>query len=101
MALFNLYGTSRISKQRLRFQIFRDDLNDSRDPDRYPSGGYTSRYYLKHNYLEHALETMASCGFILITTCSNGTKTLPAQAKEFKQWTTYAEYVFYRPTPNE
>nr|CAB3258231.1 BTB/POZ domain-containing protein KCTD8-like [Phallusia mammillata] len=84
-------GRSDIAKE-----VFRDDLNDSRDPDRYPSDGYTSRYYLKHNYLEHAFETLASRGFILSTSCSSGSKTLPAQAKEYKQWTTYVEYVFYR-----
>jgi len=46
-------------------QIFGEDLNDSRDPDRIPEG-YTCRYYLKHNYLEMAYDTLASKGYKMI-----------------------------------
>lgn len=76
--------------------MFDDDINDSRDPDRQPAGGYTSRYYLKHNHLEKAFEALGAKGFKLVASTSSGSKTLSAQADEYKQWTAYLEYVFYR-----
>lgn len=78
-------------------EVFDDDINDSRDPDRQPSGGYTSRYYLKHNHLEKAFEALATKGFQLMTSISSGSKTLSAQTDEYKIWTAYLDYVFYRP----
>ncbi|XP_002119875.2 BTB/POZ domain-containing protein KCTD8-like [Ciona intestinalis] len=84
-------GRSDVAKE-----VFQQELNDSRDPERHPSEGYTCRYYLTHNYLELAFEKLASRGFKLVTSSSSGTKSLPSLSKEFKQWTTYNEYLFYR-----
>lgn len=78
-------------------QIFSGDLNESRDPDRFPPYGYTCRYYLTHTYLEYAFETLANKGFELVTSFSTGNQTLPSSNKEeFKQWSTYVEYLFYK-----
>lgn len=49
----------------ITMEVFQEDLNDSRDPDRLPDG-YTCRYYLKHNYLELAFDTLALKGFIML-----------------------------------
>jgi len=72
-------------------QVFKDDLNDSRDPNRSTCGGYgyTCRYYLKHTYLEAAFETLAANGFTLVSSTS-------IASSNQGQSRTDSEAIFYR-----
>lgn len=72
-------------------QVFKDDLNDSRDPNRSTCGGYgyTCRYYLKHTYLEAAFETLAANGFTMVNSSSIG-------SNNQGQSRTDSEAIFYR-----
>jgi len=70
-------------------EVFKDDLNESRDPNRSGDGGYTCRYYLKHTYLEAAFEALAAIGyqFAGVNTISSSNET---------QTRTDSEALFYR-----
>ena len=45
--------------------VFGETLNESRDPDRGDSDRYTSRFFLKHNFLEQAFDMLLEAGFTL------------------------------------
>ncbi|KAL7673492.1 hypothetical protein ACOME3_008347 [Neoechinorhynchus agilis] len=47
-------------------EVFGESLNESRDPDHGNSSRYTSRFFLKHNYLEQAFDQLSFAGFKLV-----------------------------------
>ncbi|KAM3876644.1 BTB/POZ domain-containing protein KCTD12-like [Diretmus argenteus] len=84
------------SKISLAKEVFGDNLNESRDPDRLPDK-YTSRYYLKYNFLEQAFDRLAESGFHMVACSSTGTCSFASSdPSEDKLWTSYTEYVFSR-----
>ncbi|XP_054627753.1 BTB/POZ domain-containing protein KCTD12-like [Dunckerocampus dactyliophorus] len=84
------------SKISLAKEVFGDTLNESRDPDR-PPDKYTSRYYLKYNFLEQAFDRLAEAGFHMVACNSTGTCSYASSDPgEDKMWTSYTEYVFSR-----
>ncbi|KAK6291251.1 BTB/POZ domain-containing protein KCTD12.1 [Coregonus clupeaformis] len=83
-------------KTSLAKEVFGDTLNESRDPDR-PPERYTSRYYLKFNFLEQAFDKLAEVGFHMVACSSTGTCAYTSNdPNEDKIWTSYTEYVFCR-----
>lgn len=83
-------------KTSLAKEVFGDTLNESRDPDR-PPERYTSRYYLKFNFLEQAFDKLSEAGFHMVACSSTGTCAFAsADQSEDKIWTSYTEYVFCR-----
>ncbi|KAF0043084.1 hypothetical protein F2P81_004421 [Scophthalmus maximus] len=78
-------------------EVFGDTLNESRDPDR-PPDKYTSRYYLKYNFLEQAFDRLAAAGFRMVACSSTGTCSYGGNdpAGDDRLWTSYTEYVFSR-----
>jgi len=55
-------------------EVFKDTLNDSRDPDRgHNNDRYTARYYLKHTVLEQAFDQLCEAGFRMVGSCGTGT----------------------------
>lgn len=84
------------SKISLAKEVFGDTLNESRDPDR-PPDKYTSRYYLKYNFLEQAFDRLAEVGFHMVACNSTGTCSYGGNDQgDDKLWTSYTEYVFSR-----
>uniref|UniRef100_A0A8B9VUR4 BTB domain-containing protein n=1 Tax=Anas zonorhyncha TaxID=75864 RepID=A0A8B9VUR4_9AVES len=83
-------------KTALAKEVFGDTLNDSRDPDR-PPERYSSRYYLKFNFLEQAFDKLADAGFHMVACNSTGTCAFAHDQTDDRIWTSYTEYVFYRP----
>ncbi|XP_023323440.1 BTB/POZ domain-containing protein KCTD12 isoform X2 [Eurytemora carolleeae] len=89
-------------------EVFKDTLNDSRDPDRGMNNDrYTSRYYLKHTVLEHAFDQLCEAGFRMVGSCGTGTSAptaiqdlKPGQVSIEDQWNHYNEFVFVRDDPN-
>ena len=64
--------------------MFRETLNESRDPDRGGSGAnggaagalaprYSARFYLKHSALELAFDMLHEAGFNMVGACGTGT----------------------------
>ncbi|XP_005997579.1 BTB/POZ domain-containing protein KCTD12.1 [Latimeria chalumnae] len=83
-------------KTSLAKEVFGDTLNESRDPDR-PPERYTSRYYLKFNFLEQAFDKLAEAGFHMVACSSTGTCAFASNDQsEDRIWTSYTEYVFCR-----
>ncbi|XP_023676596.1 BTB/POZ domain-containing protein KCTD12-like [Paramormyrops kingsleyae] len=83
-------------KTSLAKEVFGDTLNESRDPDR-PPERYTSRYYLKFNFLEQAFDRLTEVGFHMVACSSTGTCAYASNdPTEDKIWTSYTEYVFCR-----
>lgn len=83
-------------KTSLAKEVFGDTLNESRDPDR-PLERYTSRYYLKYNFLEQAFDKLSEFGFHMVACSSTGTCAYSSNdPNEDKIWTSYTEYVFCR-----
>ncbi|KAJ8351702.1 hypothetical protein SKAU_G00231780 [Synaphobranchus kaupii] len=83
-------------KTSLAKEVFGDTLNESRDPDR-PPERYTSRYYLKFNFLEQAFDKLTEVGFHMVACSSTGTCAYASNdPSEDKVWTSYTEYVFCR-----
>ncbi|XP_035682288.1 BTB/POZ domain-containing protein KCTD8-like [Branchiostoma floridae] len=86
-------------------EVFGDTLNESRDPDRGMPDRYTSRFYLKHTYLEQAFDMLAEAGFALASAAANGTgysnvQTGPGSTggvhEAERAWSHYNEFVFQR-----
>ena len=82
--------------------VFGDTLNESRDPT-IDQDRYTSRFFLKHTFLEQAFDTLNESGFHLIGTCATGTNSSTPDAfnkanndSEESRWLHYNEFIFYR-----
>ena len=81
--------------------VFGDTLNESRDPT-IDQDRYTSRFFLKHTFLEQAFDTLNESGFHLIGTCATGTNSSTPDAfnkanndSEESRWLHYNEFIFY------
>ena len=65
-------------------EVFKDSLNESRDPDRGQDGDrYTARYFLKHTMLEQAFDQLCEAGFRMVGSCASGTSA-PNDIQELK-----------------
>jgi hypothetical protein len=80
-------------------EVFGDSLNESRDPDRGSIDRYTSRFFLKHTFLEQAFDNLIEAGFQLCGSAGSGTNSAgevkPGLDEEAK-WNHYNEFVFIR-----
>ncbi|ELU12980.1 hypothetical protein CAPTEDRAFT_134287 [Capitella teleta] len=80
-------------------EVFGDSLNESRDPDRGSIDRYTSRFFLKHTFLEQAFDNLIEAGFQLSGSCGSGTNSAgevkPGMDEECK-WNHYNEFIFVR-----
>ncbi|KAI4458293.1 potassium channel tetramerization domain-containing [Holotrichia oblita] len=81
--------------------VFGETLNESRDPDHGQSERYTSRFFLKHSFLEQAFDNLIEQGFKLMGSCGSGTAGSAAELKpgvdaEENRWNHYNEFVFVR-----
>lgn len=80
-------------------EVFGDSLNESRDPDRGSIDRYTSRFFLKHTFLEQAFDNLIDAGFQLCGSCGSGTNSAgeikPGMDEEVK-WNHYNEFIFIR-----
>ncbi|XP_062855822.1 BTB/POZ domain-containing protein KCTD8 isoform X2 [Trichomycterus rosablanca] len=77
-------------------EVFGESLNESRDPDR-PPEKYTSRFYLKFTYLEQAFDRLSEAGFHMVACNSTGTSAFVNHYRDEKIWSSYTEYIFFRP----
>lgn len=82
-------------------EVFGETLNESRDPDHGQSERYTSRFFLKHSFLEQAFDNLIEQGFKLVGSCGSGTAGGAAELKpgvdaEENRWNHYNEFVFVR-----
>lgn len=81
--------------------VFADTLNESRDPDHGGPDRYTSRFFLKHCFIEQAFDMLHERGFRLAGSCGSGTAGSVAEPKpgvdvEENRWNHYNEFVFIR-----
>jgi hypothetical protein len=82
--------------------VFGDTLNESRDPDHSgQTDRYTARFFLKHTFLEQAVDMLIDAGFRCIASCGSGTSGSAADLKpgmdtEEARWNHYNEFVFFR-----
>lgn len=81
--------------------VFGDTLNESRDPDHGGPDRYTSRFFLKHCFIEQAFDMLHDQGFRLAGSCGSGTAGSAAELKpgvdvEENRWNHYNEFVFIR-----
>ncbi|XP_023246940.1 BTB/POZ domain-containing protein KCTD16 isoform X2 [Copidosoma floridanum] len=81
--------------------VFGETLNESRDPDHGMSDRYTSRFFLKHSFIEQAFDMLHEHGFRLVGSCGSGTAGGTAELKpgvdlEENRWNHYNEFVFVR-----
>lgn len=81
--------------------VFADTLNESRDPDHGGPDRYTSRFFLKHCFIEQAFDMLHERGFRLAGSCGSGTAGSAAELKpgvdaEENRWNHYNEFVFIR-----
>lgn len=82
-------------------EVFADTLNESRDPDHGGPDRYTSRFFLKHCFIEQAFDMLQEQGFRLTGSCGSGTAGAAAELKpgvdvEENRWNHYNEFVFIR-----
>lgn len=82
-------------------EIFGESLNESRDPDHGLSDRYTSRFFLKHTFIEQAFDDLQKSGFRLAGSCGSGTSgsstdLKPGVDSEENRWNHYNEFVFIR-----
>ncbi|KAG0424099.1 hypothetical protein HPB47_000150, partial [Ixodes persulcatus] len=82
-------------------EVFGDSLNESRDPDRGQDDRYTSRFFLKHNSLEQAFDSLQESRFRCVCACGSGTSCggsgeplKPGMDSEENRWNHYNEFVF-------
>lgn len=81
-------------------EVFQDTLNESRDPDRGTEDRYTSRFFLKHTFLEQAFDMLIEQGFFMAGSCGSGTDSAgeikPGLDTEESKWQHYNEFIFER-----
>ncbi|XP_050312298.1 BTB/POZ domain-containing protein KCTD12 [Anthonomus grandis grandis] len=83
-------------------EVFGETLNESRDPDHGQSERYTSRFFLKHSFLEQAFDMLVEQGFKMVGSCGSGTAgggtndLKPGVDAEENRWNHYNEFVFVR-----
>lgn len=82
-------------------EVFKDTLNESRDADRGTTDRYTSRFFLKHTFLEQAFDMLQEAGFRMVASCGSGTNSAGGELKpgmdlEESKWNHYNEFVFCR-----
>jgi hypothetical protein len=82
-------------------EVFGETLNESRDPDHGQTDRYTSRFFLKHTFLEQAFDMLSEASFYMVgcaaSGCSNSTSEMSKQTdNEENRWLHYNEFVFYR-----
>lgn len=82
-------------------EVFGDTLNESRDPDHGGPDRYTSRFFLKHCFIEQAFDMLYEQGFHLAGCCGSGTSATATELKpgidaEESRWSHYNEFVFIR-----
>lgn len=82
-------------------EVFGDSLNESRDPDHGGLDRYTSRFFLKHCFIEQAFDMLHERDFRLAGSCGSGTAGSAAELKpgvdiEENRWNHYNEFVFIR-----
>ncbi|CAF0957791.1 unnamed protein product [Didymodactylos carnosus] len=81
-------------------EVFGDTLNESRDPDHGQTERYTSRFFLKHTFLEQAFDMLGEAGFVLVgcaaSGCSGSTEPGKQTDNEENRWLHYNEFVFQR-----
>lgn len=82
-------------------EVFCDTLNESRDPDHGGPDRYTSRFFLKHCFIEQAFDMLQEQGFRLVGSCGSGTAGASTELKpgvdvEENRWNHYNEFVFVR-----
>lgn len=82
-------------------EVFGETLNESRDPDRGATDRYSSRFFLKHSFLEQAFDNLQEAGFICMASCGSGTALAgtdikPGMDSEENRWNHYNEFVFER-----
>lgn len=82
-------------------EVFGETLNESRDPDRGDTDRYTSRFFLKHPFLEQAFDMLLDAGFRMVGSCGAGTNSAgdvkPGMDSEECKWLHYNEFAFCRP----
>ncbi|KAF5270298.1 hypothetical protein FQA39_LY08409 [Lamprigera yunnana] len=81
--------------------VFGETLNESRDPDHGQAERYTSRFFLKHSFLEQAFDMLLEQGFKMVGSCGSGTAGSASELKpgvdaEENRWNHYNEFVFVR-----
>jgi len=96
--LWRILVSGRVSLCR---EVFQEALNESRDVDRGDGGRYTSRFFLKHSFLEQAFDALLDAGFQMISSCGSGTNNAGGDVKpgmdgEESRWNHYNEFVFCR-----
>ena len=58
-------------------EVFGETLNESRDPDHGQTDRYTSRFFLKHTFLEQAFDMLGEGAFLMVSsTSSEGQRSL-------------------------
>lgn len=81
-------------------EVFKNTLNESRDPDRGDCDRYTSRFFLKHSFLEQAFDMLQEEGFSLVGCCGSGTNNAgdikAGLDTEEAKWQHYNEFIFER-----
>ncbi|CAF1059405.1 unnamed protein product [Rotaria magnacalcarata] len=82
-------------------EVFGETLNESRDPDHGQTDRYTSRFFLKHTFLEQAFDLLSEVSFFMVgcaaSGCSSSTSEIGKQTdNEENRWLHYNEFVFYR-----
>ncbi|CAF0813475.1 unnamed protein product [Adineta steineri] len=82
-------------------EVFGETLNESRDPDHGQTDRYTSRFFLKHTFLEQAFDMLGEASFLMVgcaaSGCSSSTSEMSKQTdSEENRWLHYNEFVFYR-----
>ncbi|ENN73851.1 hypothetical protein YQE_09543, partial [Dendroctonus ponderosae] len=82
-------------------EVFGETLNESRDPDHGQLERYTSRFFLKHSFLEQAFDMLVEQGFKMVGSCGSGTSggssdLKPGVDAEENRWNHYNEFVFVR-----
>ncbi|OWF49048.1 BTB/POZ domain-containing protein KCTD12-like [Mizuhopecten yessoensis] len=81
-------------------EVFKDTLNESRDPDRGVCDRYTVRFFLKHNFLEQAFDMLSEVGFSISSCCASGTNNAgeikAGMDTEEAKWQHYNEFIFCR-----